>query len=288
MIVVVGGSGLLGRSVASILSRAGERVRVLVRDPARARAILGDDIDVYAADVRRLDEVGRMVADASVVVSAVHGFLGGRGAGPAEVDRDGNGHLVDAARANGAEVVLVSVLPASLDSPVDLFRAKAQAEQYLRASGAPWTVVRSAPFLETWVEVLAQTAGRSGRPTVFGTGEQPIGFVSAADVAALVALAVTDRTLRGRTLEISGPSMTMNELAHALQEVRGWTGRPRHIPRPVLRLLGSVASPVSPAFARKSRTALYLDTQPDRSGCDVNTPQLPRHTLADVLHGAAR
>jgi uncharacterized protein YbjT (DUF2867 family) len=284
VIVVAGGSGLLGRRVAALLSRTGEPVRVIVRDAARARAVLGPGIEACAADVRRPDEVRLAVADASVVVSAVHGFLGGRGAGPAEVDRDGNRHLVEAAYASGADVVLVSVLPASVDSPVELFRAKAQAEQHLRASGADWTIVRSAPFLETWLDVLTQTAGRSGRPSIFGTGEQPISFVAVDDVAALVALAVTDRTLRGRTLEISGVPMTMNELAAALQEVRGWTGPPRHVPRAVLRLLGSVTRPVSPAFARKSRTAYYLDTRSDQPANDSNTPQLPRHTLAEVLN----
>ncbi len=288
MIVIAGGSGLLGRNVAALLSGAGEPIRVLVRDAARAQAVLGHEIEVCTADVRRPDEVGPLLADASVVVSAVHGFLGGRGAGPAEVDRDGNRHLVEAAHANGADVVLMSVLPASLDSPVDLFRAKARAEQQLRASGASWTIVRSAPFLETWLDVLTQTAGRTGRPSIFGTGQQPIGFVPVADVAALVALAATDRSLRGRTLEISGAPMTMNELAAALQEARGWTGRPRHIPRAMLRLLGSVTRPVSPAFARKSRTALYLDTHADQPADDANTPQLPRHTLAEVLNAPVR
>jgi uncharacterized protein YbjT (DUF2867 family) len=283
MIVVAGGSGLLGRHVVSALSRAGEEVRVLVRDPAKAHDILGHDVDIAAADVRRPDEVSRLVAGASVVVSALHGFLGGRGAGPAEVDGRGNAHLADAAKAIGADMVLVSVLEASRNSEIDLFRAKAEAERYLQESGTPWTVVRSGPFLETWLDVLSRTAGRSHRPIVFGSGRQPIGFVSAVDVAALVALAATDRTLRGQTLEISGTPMTMNELAAALQEARRSRGHPRHIPPPVLRLLATVTRPVSPAFARKNRTALHMDTWPYRPGNAASTPQLPRRALVDVL-----
>jgi uncharacterized protein YbjT (DUF2867 family) len=265
MIVVAGGSGVLGRSVVSELTRAGERVRVLARDTAYAESVVGDRVEVVAADVRRPDGLGQLVAGASAVVSAVHGFLGGRGAGPAEVDVRGNAHLTDAARANGAHMVLVSVLPAATDSPVDLFRAKAEAERYLRDSGASWTIVRSGPFLETWLDVLTQTAGKAGRPVVFGNGEQPIGFVSAADVAALVAGAATDAAYRSQILEISGPPLTMNELADALQRARGWTGPPRHIPPQVLRLLATVTRPVAPAFARKNRTALQMDTEPGRA-----------------------
>ena len=283
MIVVAGGSGVLGRSVVSALRSAGQQVRVLSRDVARAHVILGDEVEVCAADLRRPDGLGPLVAGASAVVGAAHGFLGGRGAGPVEVDRRGNAALVDAARATGAHVVLVSVLAASQDSRIDLFRAKAEAERYLKDSGAPWTIVRSAPFLETWIAVLTQTAGRSGRPMIFGNGQQPIGFVSAVDVAALVALAATDTTLRGRTLEVSGPPMTMNELADALRQARGWSGHPRHIPTPVLRLLATMTRPLSPAFARKNQTALYMDTEPDRPGGANDTPDLPRRNLEEVL-----
>ena len=94
MIVVAGGSGVLGRSVVSELTRAGERVQVLARDTAYAESVVGDRVEVVAADVRRPDGLGQLVTGASAVVSAVHGFLGGRGAGPAEVDVRGNAHLI--------------------------------------------------------------------------------------------------------------------------------------------------------------------------------------------------
>ena len=73
------------------------------------------------------------------MVSAVHGLTSP--GGPAAVDRDGNRHLIDAARAAGADVVLLSVLGASADSPMGLLRMKYAAEQHLAASGVPSTVV---------------------------------------------------------------------------------------------------------------------------------------------------
>lgn len=258
MIVVAGGSGLLGRQVVADLLLRGERVRVLVRDAARARAVLGGDVEVVATDVRRagLDEV---LIGASVIVSAVHGFLGGRGAGPREVDQRGNANLIDTATAVGASVVLVSVIGAAADSPLELFRAKRAAEQYLLASGVPWTIVRAGPFLETWLNILTQTAGKSGRPVVFGRGDRPVALVSAMDVAAVVSRAATDTTLRGQLLEVAGEALTMTQLVHALQAARGWQGTVRHVPRPVLRALAELARPVNPAFARKNRAAADLD-----------------------------
>jgi len=284
VIIVAGGSGLLGQHVVTDLLAHGEKVRVLVRDAARARALFGDAVELVAGDVRRADGLDELVAGASVVVSAVHGFLGGRGAGPVEVDERGNANLVAAASAAGAGVVLVSVLGASPDSPVDLLRAKHAAEQHLRGSETPFTIVRASAYLETWLSVLTKTAGKSGRPLIFGRGEQPILFVSALDVAAVVSRAATDSTLRGQVLEIAGEPITMTELARALQDTRGWHGAPRHLPRPLLRALSVLARPISPAFARQNQTALAMDIGVLAVDAAAASPLgLPRQTLPDVL-----
>ena len=284
MIVVAGGSGLLGRHIVTDLLGRGEKVRVVVRDTGRARVLFGEATEVATGDVRSRAGLGELLTDASVVISAVHGFLGGRGAGPVQVDERGNANLIDAAAAAGADVVLVSVRGASPKSPVDLFRAKHAAEQHLRGSGAAWTIVRPAAYLETWLTVLAKTAGKSGRPLIFGRGDQPIQFVSVLDVAAVVSRAATDSTLRGHVLDIAGEPITMTELARALQDARGWHGSPRHLPRALLRTLSVVARPLSPAFARQNQAALAMDTgvlTVDSGSAD--TLDLPWQPLPDVL-----
>jgi uncharacterized protein YbjT (DUF2867 family) len=70
------------------------------------------------------------------VISAVHGFAGPGSVTPATVDDAGNGHLIAAAARAGAAFVLVSVVGASPNHPMDPFRAKHAAEQKLIASGA--------------------------------------------------------------------------------------------------------------------------------------------------------
>ena len=83
------------------------------------------------------------------MVSAVHGFAGPGGVSPASVDRAGNAHLIHAAARAGAAFVLVSVVGASPGHPIGLFRAKHAAEDMLRSSGIPWTMVRATAFMET-------------------------------------------------------------------------------------------------------------------------------------------
>lgn len=283
MIVVVGGSGLLGRQIVGTLTAQGERVRVVVRDTIRARRTLGVDVDVRGGDVRQPGQLDEVLSGVTTVVSAFHGFLGGRGNGPQEVDVAGNRHVVDAARRAGASVVLVSMIGATADSDLELARAKHAAEEHLRNSGTPWTIVRSGLFLETWLAILTQTAGRSGRPVVFGRGDRLLPFVSATDVAAVTSRAAVDATLHGQVLEVTGTPLTMCDLAQELQRSRGWQGELRHVPQPVLRALGYLARPTAPALARKARAALAMDlTQPALPGATSQLGRPPRQ-VRDVL-----
>ena len=186
MILVAGGSGRLGSLLVQRLVAGGATVRVLGRTRARAAHLDAAPVEIVEGDVRVASDAQRAVAGANVVVSAVHGFAGPGGVSPASVDRDGNRHLVDAAARAGATVILMSVVGASAESPMELFRMKDAAEQYLRASGTQWTIVRSTAFLETWIDLIADTADRAGRVVVFGRGQNPINFISVHDVALLV------------------------------------------------------------------------------------------------------
>ena len=145
--------------------------------PNAPRHLEAERVEVVTGDVRDRDSLGRATAGVEVVVSAVHGFAGPGGTSPATVDRDGNANLTDAAEAAGADLVLMSTVGAAADSPMELFRMKYAAEQYACASGVPTTVVRATAFVELWIDLLEQTARRSGRPLVFGHGDNPINFV---------------------------------------------------------------------------------------------------------------
>jgi uncharacterized protein YbjT (DUF2867 family) len=247
MIVVAGGTGRLGTLVVTRLAARGLAVRVLTRDPARASHLGNAAAEIVKGDVRDRASVERALRDATTVVSAVHGFAGPGRVSPASVDRDGNAILIDTAAAVGADVILLSVIGASADNPMELFRAKHAAEEHLRASSARWTIVQAAAFVELWADIMA-------KPIVFGRGENPINFVSVSDVAAVVERAVIDTDLRGNVIEVGGPqNITFNELAALLAQIRSRpAAKVRHIPRWVLQSMAP--------FARQARAAVAMDT----------------------------
>ena len=286
MILVAGGSGRLGTLLVRRLVSRGAPVRVLTRSRARAAHLNHTLVEIVEGDVRVASDVQRALDGAAVVVSAVHGFAGPGGVSPASVDRDGNRHLVDAAARTGAAVILMSVVGAAPDSPMELFRMKYAAEQYLRTRDTLWTIVRSTAFLELWIALMTGTANRAGRVLVFGKGDNPINFVSVNDVAALVDRVIDDSSVRGQTVEIGGPeNLTLTQLAAAIQSA-GPAVAPRHIPRAALTAMSVILRPFWPERAREGAAAVALDTMDlrfDPSAIRARYPDQSLTPLSDVL-----
>ena len=135
MILIAGGTGRLGTQLVGWCTGPGEAVRVLTRDPARAAHLSG--VELAVGDVRSAADLAAAVQGVSAVVSAVHEFAGPGRVTPASVDRDGNRLLIAAARTLGAHFVLISVLGASLDHPMELVRMKATPEAICRPAACP-------------------------------------------------------------------------------------------------------------------------------------------------------
>jgi uncharacterized protein YbjT (DUF2867 family) len=279
VILIAGGSGTLGRAVVARLVASGQEVRVLTRDSSHVEGL---GVGSVIGDVRDPSTLSAATEGASVVISAVHGFVGGRGAGPEEVDLGGNRNLVRACV--GARVdhfIMLSALGAAADHPMSLHRAKYAAEQDLRASGLSWTILRPSSYVETWTGIVGGKVASGGPGLVFGRGDNLINFISVQDVATLVELAVSDAALRGQTIDVPGlDNLTMVELAQRLG-----ASKVRHVPRGALRLLAGVLPALAPAFARQAQAAVVMDTtvmSADAAALVARFPDIVWHPAAEV------
>ncbi|MFN2562324.1 MAG: SDR family oxidoreductase [Jatrophihabitans sp.] len=289
MILVVGGTGRLGRELVPALTRQGEAVRVLTRDASKAAgpAAVGTGVELMAGDLRDPASLERAVAGCTAVVSAAHGFVGGRGAGPEQVDRDGNASLARAAKAAGiGHLVLISVHRASAHHPMSLHRMKYAAEQAVRSTGVEHTVLRPSAYYENWIEIIGGKLGSGGPAMVFGRGRNPISFVSVVDVAQAVMAGLDDPQLRGQTLDVGGPeNLTMTRFAERLIEHAGGGGKIKHLPLPVMRTMSVLARPVAPAFARMAQGGVAMDTvdMTMPAGSAERFASITFRSLSDVL-----
>jgi uncharacterized protein YbjT (DUF2867 family) len=268
MILVAGGTGLLGRDVVARLVARGASVRILTRDVAVGRRALGqlaDHVELAAGDVRDLATLGPAVAGVETVIAAVQGFGGRDAGGIAAVDRDGNRNLIRAAAAAGVgRFVLLSIHDASANDPLALGRAKAAVEADLRATSMVPLVVRPTAYMETWAGLIGGTILASGRARVFGRGRNPINFVAAADVATVVEELATDgggAGPAGGTVEVVGPEdLSINDIVARFSAHLGRPVPTSHVPLPMLRAMALALRPIKPILAAQVAAAVVLDT----------------------------
>jgi uncharacterized protein YbjT (DUF2867 family) len=210
-IVVIGGHGKVALQLARILAERGDAVSSVFRNPDHSDDVSGTGARPVVADIERLDTdelAGLLAGHDAVVFSA--GAGGGNPARTYAVDRDAAIRVIDAAaRAGVKRFVMVSYFGAGPDHGVphgDPFfpyaEAKAAADAHLRASDLDWTVLGPGQL------TLKPATGRIALSR--GKGE-----VSRADVALVVAAALSDDSTIGRTIDFNNGDVPVAEaLAH--------------------------------------------------------------------------
>jgi uncharacterized protein YbjT (DUF2867 family) len=263
MILIVGASGRMGSAATRQLLAAGERVRAMSRAPDKLAQLQALGAEVVAGDLRDAGSLARACAGVDRVLAAAHAFDGKGSNVPPAVDGAGNRHLIDAARAAGVgHFVLTSIHGAHAGHPIDLFRYKYAAEQYLRASGLSYTILRPTAFMDLWVTLIGTPIARQGKAMIFGRGTNPINFVSADDVARVAVSALTDPHLRGRTIEIGGPeNFSLLQIIALIEQVTGRAASKQRIPLPLMRVMSVLMRPVNPALSRQIASGVVMDTQ---------------------------
>src|SRR5215216_4344713 len=262
MILVVGANGVLGRQVAKLLLSQGQQVRLLVRTPSKV-----DDLKKIGAEVLQGDLIDplsltRACQGVDQVVAVAHSLLGKGKYTSEAVDDAGHRALIDAAKAAGvAHFVYTSILGAAPDHPIDFFRTKQQIEEYLKASGLQYTILRPAAFLEWHAHVFnGKSILESGKTSLLGKGTKLRNFIAVRDVAQFAVAALTDPKLKNRTMEIGGPqNLTNNQVSELYGKIAGVTPRVSHMPPLVAKAMSIMLKPFQPGISR----IMYMGSLPD-------------------------
>ncbi|MDQ6747481.1 MAG: SDR family oxidoreductase [Candidatus Dormibacteraeota bacterium] len=287
MILVTGGTGHLGSELIPLLTARREAVRVLTRDPDRARQRLGAIAEFTPGDARNPSSLEPALGGVDTVVSAMTGFgPGGNGAGA--IDYEANLNLIRAAEAAGVRrFVLMSMHGAAADHPMGLLRMKHRAELALRESQLDWTIVRPNPFMELWAGIVGDPIAKGGKATVFGGGNNQVNFNSVQDVARAVELALFDPSLSRAALDVGGPeNLTFNELVRRIEAAAGRKAKVKHIPVAMMRMSRLLLRPFRPDIAGLIEAGIAFDTIDmsfDASELRSRFPGLARTHMDDVI-----
>ena len=236
-ILVLGGTGFVGRQVCEVLQRAHCRMTVPTRHIKRAAHIAHLPlVTVVNADITDPDTLTRLVAGHDAVVNLV-AILHGSAAAFQAIHVDLPQRLAQACEAVGVRrLVHVSALGASATGPSLYQRSKAAGESVLLAHKLDLTVLRPSVifgagdrFLNLFahLQTLFPVMPLAGAHTRF----QPV-WVQ--DVATAVAHALATPSTVGQTVEAVGPDVfTLAELVRLSGEAVGHA-------RPVISLPASV------------------------------------------------
>ncbi|MBK7507971.1 MAG: complex I NDUFA9 subunit family protein [Comamonadaceae bacterium] len=247
-ILILGGTGFVGRHICTRLSQAGWSAVVPSRSPAAARHLAGlPRVDVVPGDVHDEATLIRLLAGADAVVNLV-AILHGSEAAFEQVHVELPKKLARACAAAGVRrLVQVSALGAALDGPSMYQRSKARGEAVLQAAAAAGildlTVLRPSVIFgaqDKFLNVFAQLQRMfpviplAGADTRF----QPV-WVE--DVAAAVMRCLQDDATIGQTFEACGPEVfTLRDLVRLAGQYAGVNqGRGRAVfalPMPLARL----------------------------------------------------
>jgi uncharacterized protein YbjT (DUF2867 family) len=200
MILVTGGTGTIGRQVVPLLQAAGSKVRVLSRH-AGDGGDGGDGVEYLAVDLLTGDGLDRAVDGVDVILHLAGGPKG---------DEIGTRNLVAAAeRAQVGHLVHISVT--AVDKlPLTYFKSKLGAEQAVRASSVPSTVLRVAQLHDFAWNTVRAMAKLPVLPMPGGVRFQP---VDSRDVAERLA-ELTLGEPQGLVPDLVGPKVyTLKELA---------------------------------------------------------------------------
>jgi len=211
-VLVTGGTGTLGSRVVKKLITMGYTPKVMSRN--RQPTHLLADTEWVQVDLDTGQGLVEAVHDIDVIVHAASNPFH-----PQKTDTVGTKLLLEAARNGGVDhIAYISIV--GIDRiPFPYYQQKLAAEEMIKSSGIPWSILRATQF-HPFIDLLLNAATKLPLVAILPTDFkfQPI------DVNEVVArmCEIVATGLRGRLPDLGGPEvLTVSELARTWLSLRG-------------------------------------------------------------------
>ena len=191
-ILVTGATGTIGRDVTKELAKRGAAVRTGVRDPDKAKEVLGSDIALTQFDFEDPQSFRNSLKDVTKVF-VLPPLM------PNQVET--TNAFVDAARDAGVKHILkLSAINADAEPPYTFGKWHAAEEQHIRNSGLGFTFLRPNSFMQNFINYSPPRDGVIYLP--WGNGKAS--FVDTRDIARAAAQVLTEEGHEGKTYTLTG------------------------------------------------------------------------------------
>jgi len=276
-VLVLGGSGFVGRHVCEQLARLGWQITVPTRRAVNAATVQSlPGLTVIEANVQQEADLARLMPGHDAVVNLV-AVLHGTEERFEQVHVDLPGKIANAMKKAGVQrLVHISALGADPQGPSMYQRSKARGETVLHNAGLQLTVLRPSVIFgaeDKFLNLFADLQAVAPLMPLAGSGTR-FAPVWVGDVARAVVVCLQKPDTVGQTYELCGPDvMTLGEL---VQRAGQWAGVNKGRGRPVIGLpmwvgwLQAAAmelAPGEPLMSRDNLASMKVD--------NIATGQLP-------------
>lgn len=250
-ILILGGTGHYGRHAVYSLKRKGVKVRVLTRDPAKARTILGDQVEFIRGDITSTDRLAAALQGVEGIIISISAFSRKQIRRFKEIEEDAVLDVFERASQAGIKrVVYISVFEVSQDPAITFLLpiadVKAAVERSLARSDFNWTILGAPPSMELFFAMI-----RGNTMMVPGGGPPGLPSISPVDAGEIAAQAVLRDDLAGRRLKMVGPeAISFPDAARRISQVWGRSITFRKIPLIFPLIAYYLTSPLTPFSER--------------------------------------
>ena len=211
---ITGSTGQLGSAVITYLLDRGilpGAITAVARDEEKASFLKARDVDVRIADYGDYDSLSDAFAGLDRVLLISGSEVGRR--------YEQHRNVIDAAKAAGVgQIVYTSITRADSSSNV-LAPEHRQTEEYLRAAGMDYVILRNNWYTENYIAAV-QKAGQSGVIET-ATANGRVSSASRKEYAEAAACVLTGDGNSGKTYELAGSPWTFDDLAAAASSIYG-------------------------------------------------------------------
>lgn len=249
MILVTGGTGFVGSHLIRRMRQEGLPVRAAVRNPDKARALKNSGVEVVAGDISDKGSLEKAASGIERVIHLVGIIQEAPGATFRGVHVEGTRNLIEAAQKAGVRhFVYQSALGARPGAKSEYHRTKWEAEELVRRSGIPSTILRPSLIYgpgDLFTLRLAGVIRQSPVLPVIGSGRSKVQPIFIDDVVSCIVKAVTCDACLNDIYELGGPEqLTYEEVTRAIAEAMGVHRPAVHVPllflKPMARVLETV------------------------------------------------
>ncbi|MCP4568762.1 MAG: NAD(P)H-binding protein [FCB group bacterium] len=199
-ILVIGGTGMLGRPVTFQFIKDGFKVRLLTTRLERAQQIFGDRVEYAVGNVDDPASLEKAMNGCEYVYVNLKG-------GPTaiefvRVEDLGSRNIYSAAKAAGIMKIIQITGAHAYEENSDYIyiKVKVEAEKALKASGLTYTILKPSWFYESLPLFM-----QKGKSVYIGSGKSSFYFLAASDYANIVSRCFQTKAADNKTLTILGP-----------------------------------------------------------------------------------